>query len=61
LIFFTNFRKFALDEDLGQLFAIHEISRETIPLDFERNSRIHRCWEFRHQEKGRELSSETVR
>ncbi len=49
LIFSTNFRKFVLDEDLGQHFAIQEISRETIPLDFERNSRIHRCWEFRHR------------
>jgi 23S rRNA (guanine2445-N2)-methyltransferase / 23S rRNA (guanine2069-N7)-methyltransferase len=49
LIFSTNFRKFVLDESLGQRFAICEISRETIPLDFERNSRVHRCWEFRHK------------
>jgi 23S rRNA (guanine2445-N2)-methyltransferase / 23S rRNA (guanine2069-N7)-methyltransferase len=49
LIFSTNFRKFVLDEDLDQRFAIQEISLETIPLDFERNSRIHRCWEFRHR------------
>ncbi|MBV5305126.1 MAG: bifunctional 23S rRNA (guanine(2069)-N(7))-methyltransferase RlmK/23S rRNA (guanine(2445)-N(2))-methyltransferase RlmL [Desulfobulbaceae bacterium] len=49
LIFSTNFRKFVLDESLGQRFAVCEISRETIPLDFERNSRVHRCWEFRHK------------
>lgn len=50
LIFSTNFRKFVLDESLGQHFAIRDISRETIPLDFERNSRIHQCWEFRHND-----------
>ncbi len=46
LIFSTNFRSFVLDESLGQQFRIREISRETIPFDFERNPRIHRCWEF---------------
>ena len=50
LIFSTNFRKFVLDEALGQRFAVRDISRETIPLDFERHSRIHQCWEFRSQE-----------
>ena len=47
LIFSTNFRKFVLDEALGLRFAIRDISRETIPQDFERNGRIHKCWEFR--------------
>lgn len=49
LIFSTNFRKFVLDESLGLRFAVSDISRETIPFDFERNSRIHQCWEFRHK------------
>ena len=49
LIFSTNFRKFVLDESLGQRFSILDISRESIPFDFERNSRIHQCWEFRHK------------
>ncbi len=49
LIFSTNFRKFILDESLGSRFAIRNISRDTIPLDFERNSRIHQCWEFRNR------------
>jgi 23S rRNA (guanine2445-N2)-methyltransferase / 23S rRNA (guanine2069-N7)-methyltransferase len=48
LIFSTNFRKFKLDESLLQEFAVQEISEETIPRDFQRNSRIHRCWEFQH-------------
>ncbi|MBW6520993.1 MAG: bifunctional 23S rRNA (guanine(2069)-N(7))-methyltransferase RlmK/23S rRNA (guanine(2445)-N(2))-methyltransferase RlmL [Desulfoarculaceae bacterium] len=50
LIFSTNFRKFVLDESLRARFAIRDISRETIPLDFERHSRIHQCWEFRDAE-----------
>ena len=48
LIFSTNFRKFALDETLQAEYQVKEISEETIPFDFQRNRRIHRCWEFRH-------------
>jgi 23S rRNA (guanine2445-N2)-methyltransferase / 23S rRNA (guanine2069-N7)-methyltransferase len=48
LIFSTNFRKFKLDNTLEQQFDIREISEETVPFDFKRNQRIHRCWEFRH-------------
>ena len=49
LIFSTNFRKFTPDETLMREFAVEEISAATIPPDFSRNPRIHRCWEFRHQ------------
>jgi 23S rRNA (guanine2445-N2)-methyltransferase / 23S rRNA (guanine2069-N7)-methyltransferase len=49
LIFSTNFRKFILDASLVNRFETREVSRETIPFDFERNLRIHRCWEFRHR------------
>ena len=49
LIFSTNFRKFVLDETLGNRHAIRDISRATIPLDFERHSRIHQCWELTHK------------
>jgi 23S rRNA (guanine2445-N2)-methyltransferase / 23S rRNA (guanine2069-N7)-methyltransferase len=51
LIFSTNFRKFKLAEALFEEFAVQEISEETVPLDFQRNQRIHRCWEFRHVRK----------
>ena len=44
LIFSTNTRTFTLDPELEEEFMIEEISRETIPEDFVRNSRIHRCW-----------------
>ena len=51
LVFSSNFRKFRLDETLTHTFAVREISDETVPPDFQRNRRIHRCWEFRHQEQ----------
>ncbi len=47
LFFSTNYRKFSLDPCLHELFSLRDISRETIPFDFSRNSRIHKCWEFR--------------
>ena len=49
LIFSNNFRTFTLEKSLSHDFAIQEISDETIPFDFQRNRRIHRCWEFRHR------------
>lgn len=51
LVFSSNFRKFKLDESLAHDFAVREISDETVPFDFQRNRRIHRCWEFRHPEQ----------
>lgn len=47
LIFSTNFRKFNLDDELQKSFDILEISDQTIPFDFERNKKVHRCWEIR--------------
>ena len=47
LIFSNNFRGFRLDAGLAEAFAPREISGRTIPEDFRRNPRIHRCWEFR--------------
>lgn len=48
LIFSTNYRHFRLAvNDLAD-FQIKDITRATIPKDFERNPRIHRCWRVRH-------------
>ena len=45
LYFSNNFRRFKLDEDAVADFAeCEDISAQTIPPDFERNPRIHRCW-----------------
>lgn len=47
MIFSTNFRRFKLDEDLEEEFAIEEVTRDTLDRDFQRNARIHRCWQVR--------------
>lgn len=48
LLFSNNFRRFKLDEAAVAEFAqFREISPRTIDPDFERNPRIHRCWELR--------------
>ena len=44
IIFSTNYRKFQLDESLSQQFEIKDITQESISFDFERNSKIHRCF-----------------
>lgn len=46
ILFSNNFRRFKLDQaGLGQ-FAIRDITAATIPFDFERNARIHKCYEI---------------
>ena len=48
LYFSNNYRRFRLDEEaLAGVAQIRDISAQTIPPDFERNPRIHRCWEIR--------------
>jgi 23S rRNA (guanine2445-N2)-methyltransferase / 23S rRNA (guanine2069-N7)-methyltransferase len=47
LVFSTNAQRFKLDEALTERYAVTDISRSTIALDFERNPRIHRCFEIR--------------
>jgi 23S rRNA (guanine2445-N2)-methyltransferase / 23S rRNA (guanine2069-N7)-methyltransferase len=47
LIFSTNFRKFRLDEAGLAGLAVSDVTPATIPKDFARNPRIHRCFEIR--------------
>lgn len=51
LIFSSNHRSFKLSEeeitDLGLVWE--DLSRRTLPKDFERNPRIHRCFAIRHR------------
>jgi len=45
LYFSNNFRRFKLDASaLAQFALVEDISALTIPADFARNPRIHRCW-----------------
>jgi 23S rRNA (guanine2445-N2)-methyltransferase / 23S rRNA (guanine2069-N7)-methyltransferase len=47
-IFSSNFKNFKLEEELCRRYQVKDISRQTVPLDFSRSTRIHRCWELRH-------------
>ncbi len=48
LYFSNNYRRFRLDEDAVSAFAaVEEITAATIPPDFARDRRIHRCWRIR--------------
>ena len=47
LVFSTNAQQFRLDAALAQRCAVQDISAATIPFDFRRNARIHRCYEIR--------------
>ncbi len=44
LIFSNNLRKFHMDFAALPELKIEDIGRKTLPLDFERNPRIHNCW-----------------
>ena len=48
LYFSNNFRRFRLDADaIAGFAACEDISAQTIPPDFARDTRIHRCWRLR--------------
>lgn len=44
LIFSNNLRSFKMDRDALPELDIEDLSRATLPKDFERNPRIHNCW-----------------
>jgi 23S rRNA (guanine2445-N2)-methyltransferase / 23S rRNA (guanine2069-N7)-methyltransferase len=47
LVFSTNAQRFRLAPQLSERFQVNDISAATLPLDFARNPRIHRAYEFR--------------
>lgn len=49
LVFSTNAQKFKLDPAIAERYDVQDISAATIPRDFERNPRIHRCYDIRHR------------
>jgi 23S rRNA (guanine2445-N2)-methyltransferase / 23S rRNA (guanine2069-N7)-methyltransferase len=50
LYFSNNFRRFRLDQEASAQFATSEdISAATIPPDFARDPRIHRCWKLQRR------------
>jgi len=49
LLFSNNFRRFKMDREALKELEIQDITRTTIPPDFERNPRIHNCWRITHK------------
>jgi 23S rRNA (guanine2445-N2)-methyltransferase / 23S rRNA (guanine2069-N7)-methyltransferase len=47
LVFSTNYTRFKLDADALADLAVEDISEQTIPRDFARHARIHRCFVIR--------------
>ena len=46
LVFSNNAQKFEMDADISGRYKVTDISRATLPKDFERNPRIHQCYEL---------------
>jgi 23S rRNA G2069 N7-methylase RlmK/C1962 C5-methylase RlmI len=44
IVFSNNYTRFKLDRDALKEFTIEDISRATLPTDFERNPKIHSCF-----------------
>jgi 23S rRNA (guanine2445-N2)-methyltransferase / 23S rRNA (guanine2069-N7)-methyltransferase len=50
IIFSNNYTRFRLDNDaLAPTFAIEDVSKRTLPTDFQRNPRVHSCFVLRRQ------------
>jgi 23S rRNA (guanine2445-N2)-methyltransferase / 23S rRNA (guanine2069-N7)-methyltransferase len=46
LVFSTNAQKFRLDPQVSERYDVKDISEATVPRDFARNPRIHRCYDI---------------
>ena len=44
--FSNNFRKFQLDANLAERYAVEDITAQTVDQDFARNGKIHRAWKI---------------
>lgn len=44
IFFSSNFKGFRLDDRVVDTLTVEDISKETIPFDFQRSRKIHRCW-----------------
>jgi 23S rRNA (guanine2445-N2)-methyltransferase / 23S rRNA (guanine2069-N7)-methyltransferase len=49
LVFSTNAQRFSLDMNIHSAFRVADISKATLPFDFQGNPRIHCCYELRHR------------
>jgi len=51
LIFSNNFRRFKMDIQGLTGLEVEDMTASTLPKDFERNAKIHRCWKIRQMSK----------
>lgn len=58
MIFSCNFRRFRLDDYISDKYSVQDISEKTIGRDFERDTKIHKCYIIRHKYR---ISSEKKR
>lgn len=47
LVFSNNFRKFKLDPTIEEAYSVQDYRKPSLPLDFERDPKIHGCWLIR--------------
>jgi 23S rRNA (guanine2445-N2)-methyltransferase / 23S rRNA (guanine2069-N7)-methyltransferase len=47
IVFSTNAQRFRLEPGLSERYDIRDVSAATLPQDFERNPKIHKCYEVR--------------
>ena len=49
MIFSNNLRRFKLERDALKRFEITDISEQSRPQDFSRNTKIHQCFTIEHE------------
>ena len=49
LIFSNNFRKFKLSPEIQERYTVQDYRMQSLPIDFERDPKIHGCWLIQHQ------------
>jgi 23S rRNA (guanine2445-N2)-methyltransferase / 23S rRNA (guanine2069-N7)-methyltransferase len=52
LIFSNNLRSFRMDTEALAELELEDVSRSTLPKDFERNPKIHNCWRIQRGGSG---------
>jgi 23S rRNA (guanine2445-N2)-methyltransferase / 23S rRNA (guanine2069-N7)-methyltransferase len=50
IVFSNNYTRFKLDPEIADIFQVEEWSERTIPWDFRRNPRIHRCYKLHRKD-----------
>jgi 23S rRNA (guanine2445-N2)-methyltransferase / 23S rRNA (guanine2069-N7)-methyltransferase len=49
LVFSNNFRRFQLDPEVSTQYTVQDYRMQSLPVDFQRDPKIHGCWLIRHR------------